>query len=194
VPRRLHVVTHPEVLVQPDVPVPRWGLSPGGRRRLQGLLAQPWVPAVRHVFTSGEQKALETAGPLAAACGTEAEVEPDLGENDRSATGFLPPGEFETLADAFFARPAESVRGWETALAAQDRVARAVRRCLERAQDGDVAVVTHGAVGTLLACRLAGRPIDRSSDQPGQGCHCAVDLATLRPLSGWVRIPLPADG
>lgn len=36
-------------------------------------------------------------------------------ENDRSSTGFLPPEEFEVVADAFFAQPGVSVRGWETA-------------------------------------------------------------------------------
>lgn len=35
----------------------------------------------------------------------------DLGENDRSATGYLAKEEFEETSDAFFAHPQESVRG-----------------------------------------------------------------------------------
>ena len=190
--RLLHVVTHPEVEVEPHRPVPQWGLSAAGRRRVQGLLQLSWVGDVRHVFASAERKALYTAEPLAAACGVAVTVEPDLGENDRSATGFLPPAEFEALADRFFARPGVSVSGWETAEAAQDRVGCAVRRCLDHARDGDVAVVTHGAVGTLLWCSLSSEPIDRVHDQPGQGSHYAVDLASMRPLSGWERLPMPA--
>ena len=56
------------------------------------------------------------------------EVASDLGENNRSATGFLPPAEFEKVADAFFANPEESVRGWERAIDAQRRIREAVDR------------------------------------------------------------------
>ncbi len=39
----VHVVTHPEVRVEPDVPVPEWGLSEAGRDHLVGRGAHPWV-------------------------------------------------------------------------------------------------------------------------------------------------------
>jgi broad specificity phosphatase PhoE len=118
-------------------------------------------------------------------------VDPELRETDRLATGFLPPAEFEGVADQFFANPGASVRGWESALDAQQRVVRAVGRALAATPTGDLALATHGAVGTLLWCRLAGRPIDRRCDQPGQGSWYAVDIATMTPRSGWVRIPMP---
>jgi hypothetical protein len=35
----------------------------------------------------------------------------ELGENDRSATGFLEPDVFETTADRFFAEPDRSIDG-----------------------------------------------------------------------------------
>jgi broad specificity phosphatase PhoE len=187
--RLLHVVTHPEVQVEPGVPVPEWALSNDGLRRAQGLLALSWVRRVAHVFSSAERKAMQTAELLAAACGgPRSVVDEALGENDRSATGFLPPAEFEAVADLFFREPTESVRGWESALTAQQRVVMAVDRCLARATTHDLAVVTHGAVGTLLWCHLAGEPIDRKHDQPGQGSWYSVDLATMRPLSAWTRL------
>lgn len=192
VPRMLHVVTHPEVQVEPGLPVPQWALSAEGRRRAQGLLALPWVPQVAHVFSSGERKAVQTAELLAVACGGLAVVVDEaLGENDRSATGFLLPAEFEVVADQFFRAPMVSVRGWETAQAAQERVVRAVHRCLTRATTGDVAVIAHGAVGTLLWCHLADEPINRRHDQPGQGSWYSVDVHTMRPLSAWRRLRAP---
>ena len=90
-----------------------------------------------------------------------------LGENDRSATGFLPPPEFEQVANAFFAQPTVSVRGWERACDAQARMVRAVEAIAARHADARrVLIVAHGAVGTLLYCHLAGLPIDRRWDQP----------------------------
>ena len=115
-------------------------------------------------------------------------VEEALGENDRSATGFLTPAEFEAVADLFFREPTERVQGWESARAAQQRMVMAVDRCLARAAAGDVVVVAHAAVGTLLWCHLAREPIDRKHDQPGQGSWYSVDMATMRPLSSWTRL------
>jgi broad specificity phosphatase PhoE len=183
----VHVITHPEVRVDPDVPVPEWGLSDAGRARLRHLLALPWVPRLTRVVTSAERKARETAAALAAATGLPVGVDPGLGENDRSATGFLPPAEFEATADAFFARPTESVRGWERAVDAQARVVAAVARAVDGAH-GDVAVVCHGGVGTLLLCRVLGVPIDRRRDQPGQGSVFSYDPVTGEGAGPWVRL------
>jgi broad specificity phosphatase PhoE len=87
-----------------------------------------------------------------------------MGENDRSATGFLPPSEFEATADRFFAEPDWSVRGWETARAAQARIVAAVRTALLDIS-GDALFVEHGGVGTLLYCALRRVEIDRRYDQ-----------------------------
>lgn len=187
VPGPCYLITHPEVVVEPATPVVDWGLSPQGRDRAERLTGLPWVHDLERLLCSAERKARETADVLAAASGLAPVVDEDLGENDRTASGFLPPAEFEAVADAFFAAPTESVRGWETAAAAQRRVVAAVRRHLADGRPG-VAFVAHGAVGTLLYCDLAGIAIDRAHDQPGQGSYYAFDAARWRPLHPWVRI------
>ena len=167
----IYFISHPDVVIDPEVPVPQWPLSERGRARMRAMLTQqPWVAGVRAVHASTEQKAIDGARILAEHLGLGFETAEALGENDRSATGFLPGSEFEATADAFFARPHESVRGWETAAAAQQRIVRAVEEVAASARHGgDLAIVSHGGVGTLLLCHLAGWPIDRSRDQPGAG-------------------------
>ena len=194
----VYVITHPEVDVDPAVPVPRWGLSPAGRARVEELLRLSWTRTLERVVSSTETKAVQTAGTLAAPLGLPVLTDPELGENDRSATGFVPPAEFEQLADAFFALPGRSVRGWERAVDAQARFVAAVARAVEGAT-GDVAVVAHGGVGTLLWCHLAGVAVDRRHDQPGQGSWFAFEPPAGRPASPWTRIGAPvaagqADG
>ncbi|SOC50629.1 Broad specificity phosphatase PhoE [Blastococcus aggregatus] len=184
---QIYVVTHAEVAVDPAVPVPEWGLSAAGRARLTHLVAQPWVPTLTGVVSSAERKALQTAEVLADAAGLPVGVDEELGENDRSSTGYLRPEEFEAVADAFFARPEESVRGWERAVDAQRRFVAAVQRAVAGAT-GDVAVVAHGAVGALLLCSLLGVPVDRRYDQPGQGSFFRFDAVTGRVLHGWQRL------
>ncbi len=68
-----------------------------------------------------------------------------------------------------FARPSESVRGWERAVDAQARIVRAVNRILDAREHGDIAIVAHGGVGTLLLCHLLKEPISRGRDQPLAG-------------------------
>ena len=51
--------------------------------------------------------------------------------------------------------------------------------------DGDVAIISHGGVGTLLLCQLKGAAIHRAEDQPGQG-HWSRSTATAgQVLHGW---------
>ena len=179
-------ISHPEVVADPGVPVPRWCLAASGIARMRAFAATPEAAAVTDVWASGETKAIEAAGVLAARLGRGIRVHGDLGENDRSATGYLPPGEFEATADAFFARPQESVRGWERAADALVRVRAAVRE-IAAAHDtpGDLAIVAHGGVGTLLLCDLLGHPISRSHDQPFQGHLWRASLPDLAVRHGW---------
>ena len=167
--RRAFYLTHPQVTMDPTVAVPDWGLNDYGRRRAEAFAARLGDMSRTQVVTSAERKALETGWILAAGSGRAIKVCPDMHENDRSATGFLPKEEFERTADAFFANPLVSVRGWETAASAQDRICSAVRRVASDLPDRDLLFVGHGAVGTLLYCDLAGEPISRVFDQFGGG-------------------------
>jgi broad specificity phosphatase PhoE len=190
---RLRYISHPEVAVDPDVDVRCWGLAPGGRARAEQMAARSWVRDVRRIVCSDETKAVETAELLAATLGVGVERRAATGEIDRSAAGFLPPAEFEAVADACFAAPAVSARGWERAVDAQRRIVEALADLLVDDGPGDIAVVGHGGVGTLWYCHLAGRPIDRRWDQPGQGHVFTVDRATGRPVHHWRPIDEDED-
>jgi broad specificity phosphatase PhoE len=183
----LYFITHPNVVVSRDVPVPRWPLSELGRKRMRAGLRQPWVRDIKAIYCSTEQKAIDGAEILAAHLGLDFTQVAELGENDRSATGFLPPDEFERVADQFFASPDKSIRGWERAIDAQSRIVRAVGRIAEQNPASAVAIVSHGAVGTLLYCHLAGEPIARRWDQPpnGGGNYYRFNVTPRRAFSWW---------
>jgi broad specificity phosphatase PhoE len=168
--RLLYFISHPNVVIDPVLPVPRWPLSQTGRARMLAGLAQPWVREITAVYTSTEQKAVDAAEILANHLAIRFAQEADLGENDRSSTGFLEPEEFERVANEFFKYPDKSVRGWERAADAQARIVSAVTRIARSDQtQGSIAIVSHGAVGTLLHCSLAGNEISRRWDQPANG-------------------------
>lgn len=182
-----YYLTHPQVAIDPAVPVPRWGLSERGRARVEAMLGRRWLRSIERVVSSDERKAVETAGIVAASIGLAGEIAEGMGENDRSSTGFLEPTAFEAAADCFFAAPETSWNGWERAVDASDRIAGAVERVLaSHPSEKPVLFVGHGAVGTLLKCRLAGRSIARAEDQPeGGGNIFAFRLADRALLCDW---------
>lgn len=181
----VHFVSHPEVLIDPLIPVQRWSLTALGIDRLRHFSASAPLANTAEVWASTETKSIEGAGIVAARFGLPVHTDIELGENDRSATGFLPPDQFEHMADLFFASPDMSIRGWERAIDAQERVVRAFERVVARPVDGDIVMVGHGATGTLLYCHLANLAIDRRYDQPGAG-HCwRYDLGARKVLHPW---------
>jgi broad specificity phosphatase PhoE len=117
-----YFITHPDVLIDPAIPVQEWSLSARGRARMKAMLKQDWMPGLRTIYCSTERKAIEGAAILAKALGLPYSASPELGENDRSSTGYLPQKEFAAVVAEFFGKPEESVRGWERAIDAQTRI------------------------------------------------------------------------
>jgi broad specificity phosphatase PhoE len=180
-----YFITHPEVVVDPNTPVPQWHLSDKGVHRMRVFACMPDLGKFSAVWASNETKAIEAAGILAGHFGLPVNVHHELYENDRSATGFLPPPEFERVAYAFFAKPEESVRGWERAVDAQARVSAAVDDILQGFSGEAIAFVAHGGVGTLLLCKYLGIPVDRIADQPFQGHFWTFEAETRRVIHPW---------
>lgn len=182
-------ITHPEVMIDPNRPVPDWGLAPKGLARMARLLEAPFIADIDAIWCSTERKAIEAAEILAAHRKIPARALAELGENDRSATGYLPSAEFEATADSFFARPLESVRGWERAIDAQARIVSAIHDIASQTPDhAGIAIVAHGAVGALLLCHVTKTPISRKADQPGRGGGNYFMFAAGVLVHGWTPI------
>lgn len=180
----LRYISHAQVQIDPDVPVPKWSLNEHGAARVRAMLAQPWVSGVARVVSSAETKALETAAILAAHLDLEVEIREKTGETDRSATGFVPHDRHVELANQFFAHPAQSAHGWERAVDVQRRMVEQTKDLLKFGR-GDTALVGHGAAGTLLYCHLAQLPISRDHDQPDGGYYWTWDTAVGRMAHAW---------
>src|SRR5215472_7718645 len=91
-------ITHPDVAIDPAVAIQDWPLDSRGRERMHAIMGWSWARGVRRVFASSERKARDGAEILAAGLGLAGYgIVAALGEADRSATGYLPKQEFESL-------------------------------------------------------------------------------------------------
>jgi broad specificity phosphatase PhoE len=186
-------ITHPEVVIDPATPVPRWPLSPVGRARMEAFAAALAGRKMAAVWSSDEQKAVDGAAILAERLGAPHRIEPALGENGRESTGYIAPPEFWEVVDQFFARPDESVRGWEKARDAQARIIGGVSEVDRLSGSGVVLIVSHGGVGALLTAHLQKVEIGQE-DRPqhaGGGCYLVVDRGPLRLRQSWREVEDP---
>lgn len=178
---KLLFVSHPEVVIDPDIPVPRWPLSAKGRARMEAFAEVLVSLPVRAVWSSDEQKAMDGAVILAARLGAPHQVDSALGENDRSATGYIAPPEFWEVVAEFFAHPEVSVRGWERARDAQSRIFGAMEQIARQAPPGLSVVVSHGGVGQLLTAALQGVAIgvEAKAPNPSGGNYLLLETTPL---------------
>ena len=187
--RVLRYVTHPQVQIDPSVPVPEWGLSELGVARANLFASLDVLKSTRVIVSSAETKAIETAKVGSGVINVPVQIREQTHENDRSATGFLEPEEFERVATRFFESPEDSVRGWERAVDAQTRISREAAQIIKDNPDGDLLMVGHGGVGTLLYCQLASLEISREHDQPaGGGNIFSYDLTRKAIRHSWMSI------
>lgn len=190
---KITYITHPDVIVDLSVPVARWRLSEKGRLRMSAMLSQTWVKEVSHIYSSTEQKALDGAKILSAHLGLTAMAREDLGENDRTSTGYLEQEAFLEHVRKFFASPDESIGGWEPAAVAQTRVVDAIKGIASiHDVDAHIAVIGHGGVGSLLLTSLLRRLVSMEQEQPGKtgGNYFVFDAADWSLVHGW----RPIDG
>src|SRR5262245_18486281 len=137
----IRYLTHPQVNIDPAVPVPSWGLSAVGRTRIEEFANTTQLLETTQIISSGEKKAIETAEIVSGKLNVPVEMREAMHENDRSSTGYLAPREFEALVDQFFAPPLVNIQGWDRAIDAQLRIVREVEHVLARNRAGDVLFV-----------------------------------------------------
>ena len=93
----LRYLTHPQVVQDPNVPVPCWGLSEVGLQRLKSIGLPDSLQLTETIVTSAETKAIETAEVFASLLNIKPIVRERMHENDRSSTGFIEPGELSLI-------------------------------------------------------------------------------------------------
>lgn len=175
--KTIYFITHPNVIVDPNQPPQEWHLSETGEERVKTLGQEHFWRYVQHIFTSPENRALETSQILHDIHHIAVRPFEELQEQRRSNTNyFLSMTDLAITMRMFFSRPKESIRGWESAVDTQNRIVAAIDSLQELYPDYQtVAIISHGIIGSLLRSYLMHHPIEESLCQDKIGSYIQVD-------------------
>lgn len=186
--KTIYFLSHPDVLINREIPITKWGLSDLGRKKMDGVLGFGWLAKIEEIYSSLETKAMEAAQIISDKLGIKSSAIEELGEIDRSSTGFLEFDKFQMAVDSFFSKPEESYKGWEKAADAQKRITNVVyNQIIKNSKAKNILIVSHGGVGALLLADLLKKKISRKYDQKSQGSYF-IFKENKRLIKIWIRI------
>lgn len=183
--KKLFLITHPDVVIDPSQPIDKWVLSKKGIDRAKALMTGTFWKDVSVIYTSTEPKAKTVAKMAAQKFNIPIFEKESLVEIDRSFTGFLPYDEFMNTVMNFFKRPDESCRGWETARTAMKRISSCVEGIMKKSHEEDIVIVGHGVTFALLLCYVKSIEPSFGLCQDGVGFISEIDWEKREIISSW---------
>ncbi len=185
---RIYLITHPDTVVDRKKPIKKWKISQYGWKQVKKLAKRSFWREVRCIYVSSEQKAKLAGEFLAKTHKIPLSTVKGIEEIDRSSTEYLREKELRVNINTFYAEPAKSARGWETANHALERTIGAIASIIHtsvKKQYGCIAIVTHGVTANLYVARMKRVIPSVNSGQRKTGSLLIIDTDRNRISSGW---------
>lgn len=186
--RFIYFLTHPEVVINPNIPITDWSLSETGRLRVKSLLKSSWIKSIDSIYCSDETKATDTADIIKTYLSVNYSKVAGLREVDRSKTGYLSPERHKTIVELFYAFPFESIFNRERAVDAQLRIVNALKNIIYlEPRKKNILIVSHGGVAALLLAYVKKEKISINFSQPNPngGCFYVLNSDLSEILADW---------
>ena len=149
--RKLILIKHAMPNIDESVPSKEWLLSEEGKIKSKSLANYIKEYNVKHIYTSDEQKAIETGEIICKELNLDLKIHKNLHENDRTGLNYLTHDEYDKVFKSFFNNPFNNVVGNETAKGAQSRFIEAITDIIENNEaEEDIVIVAHGTVISLF--------------------------------------------
>lgn len=173
--KKITLITHPEVIIDPNTPADEWVLSEKGLQRSIELSRSEIWKDIEKIYSSTEPKASHLAEVISKENHIILEKRRDLKEINRSATGFLPYNEFMDGISWFYQNPDQSFRGWEKADDAIKRIKNETANIAQNSKEENIALVGHAVIFSLLLCSLKNIPPIQILCPNELGMICEID-------------------
>lgn len=182
---KIYYITHPLAKIEPDKPNTEWSLLEDSEEELERLSVMDFWKDIDLVFSSPEKKALQTAEYIKEHNNINYDVSDDLNEVRRESYQFVELQKYLKQVEDFYLHPEDSCNGWEKAVDAQKRLINFLDKIM--VEDKDIAVISHGIIGTLLACYLKKVDPTFNEDPKVSGCMMVVDWKAKNIISEWEK-------
>lgn len=151
-----YFLRHGRTKVDRNVPISKWVLSETGEVQAKQLVQEDVFKDVDLIFSSTEEKAYQTALPIAQSLGKEVIRLEEIVELNRDNGVFLQVEEYEKTIKQCLENSDESFNNWETATHALERFERKIEELDNQYQNKKILVVGHGFTINLYFAKLLG--------------------------------------
>lgn len=139
-----YLLRHGETKVDGNVPVSRWVLTEKGENQAKQRAEEGIFDEVELIFSSAEEKAYQTAKPIAEKLKKPIERVEELNELDRDKGAFMEADDYEKAVEECLKNPSEPINNWETASNALERFAKKIDELDRKYENKIILIVGHG--------------------------------------------------
>jgi len=146
-------VRHSKTKVNPQIPIPQWGLSAEGIQLAQKLSAHNVIKALDVIYTSLQTKALETALVLAKPNAISIKTHDGLTEVTSFTQSYEEDvGKYKKNVKEYYGGTLDRINSGETKQEALDRFTRTLQTIVATERDkNSIGIVSHGNILTLFS-------------------------------------------
>lgn len=178
----LILIRHSITQQKPGISTNEWTLSDEGHARCKALAAQLAPYNVKMMYSSHENKAIQTAEGVLQAWGRSgSQIIDGLEETHRSTSPYYKNvDDFRSAVIAAMHRPDDVVFGEEAFEVARLRFDRALHQLMEKHPDETVAAVSHGTIMSLWLSPLLNRAVEDVWQAMGMPAYAVIDWPEKR--------------
>jgi broad specificity phosphatase PhoE len=185
---KLIFITHPDVIIDKDIPIDKWKLSPDGLETVERLSSESFWSEVEIIYSSSEPKAstvaeiiaLKSHVPLAKEYKKECLCEV-------LHRTFIEPDLYAVAVEKWYLDPTGHPQGWESVNEAQKRIVACVSEIMLQNRDKTVVIVGHGGTGTLLKCFIKGVSPSYQEDPQQTGKYLICNWGEKEVITEWIK-------
>lgn len=139
-----------------NVSISKWIISDKGEQQAKDVANRGIFNDIDLIFSSSEQKAYQTAKPIADKLGKEIKQLEQISELNRDNGGFMKPEEYEEAIKFCIEHLDQSLHNWETAIHALDRFSKKIEELDKEYENKRILIVGHGFTINLYFSKLLG--------------------------------------
>ncbi len=152
-----YFLRHGKTKVDKELSISKWVLSGVGEEQAKQLAQEGTFDEIDVIFSSTEEKAYQTAKPIADKLEKEVIQLEEISELNRDKGGFMEAEEYEKAVERCLLNPEESVNNWETAESALQRFSKKVEELDSQYENKKILVVGHGYTINMYFAKLLGK-------------------------------------